>query len=178
MAFLSYSTKGSARHALVDKMREACELTSQRFAAIGLDVTVDGALQGAAALVPAVGASKNKGGAIQGDANVLIFPDLQAGNIAYKLVERLAGAIAYGPLAYTFGRRGQLMSPIHVCQIVSNRYERGAMILTSNTAFKQWPAIFNNDATLTSALLDRLLHHAETVDITGKSYRMKAQPDT
>lgn len=63
-------------------------------------------------------------------------------------------------------------------QIVSNRYERGAMILTSNTAFKQWPAIFNNDATLTSALLDRLLHHAETVVITGKSYRMKDQTDT
>ncbi len=98
LAFLSYSTKGSARHALVDKMREACELTRQRFAAIGLDVTVDGELQGDAALVPAVGASKNKGGAIQGDANVLIFPDLQAGNIAYKLVERLAGAIAYGPI--------------------------------------------------------------------------------
>ena len=63
-------------------------------------------------------------------------------------------------------------------QIVSNRYERGAMIVTSNTASKQWPSIFNNDATLTSALLDRLLHHAETVVITGKSYRMKDQTDT
>lgn len=63
-------------------------------------------------------------------------------------------------------------------QIVSNRYERGAMIMTSNIAFKHWPSIFNNDATLTSAILDRLLHHAETVIITGKSYRMKDQIET
>jgi len=58
-------------------------------------------------------------------------------------------------------------------QIISQRYEHGAIILTSNRAFKNWPQIFNNDATLTSALLDRLLHHAETVIIEGKSYRMK-----
>lgn len=60
-------------------------------------------------------------------------------------------------------------------QIISQRYERGAMIITSNRVFKKWPEIFNNDATLTSALLDRLLHHAETVLIEGKSYRMKDQ---
>ena len=60
-------------------------------------------------------------------------------------------------------------------QIISQRYERGAMIVTSNRVFKKWPEIFNNDATLTSALLDRLLHHAETVVIEGKSYRMKDQ---
>jgi len=60
-------------------------------------------------------------------------------------------------------------------QIISQRYERGAMIVTSNRVFKKWPEIFNNDATLTSALLDRLLHHAETVLIEGKSYRMKDQ---
>lgn len=63
-------------------------------------------------------------------------------------------------------------------QIISNRYERGSMIVTSNKAFKQWPSIFNNDTILTSALLDRLLHHAETVVITGKSYRMKDQTET
>ncbi|MDD5704478.1 MAG: phosphate acetyltransferase [Kiritimatiellae bacterium] len=98
LAFLSFSTKGSASHELVDKMRLATELTRQRFKEIGLDAVVDGEMQADAALVPAVGASKNKGGAIQGDANVLIFPDLQAGNISYKLTERLAGAAAYGPI--------------------------------------------------------------------------------
>ena len=58
-------------------------------------------------------------------------------------------------------------------QIFSNRYERGAMIVNSNRVFKNWPEIFNNDSTLTSAILDRLLHHAETIVIEGKSYRMK-----
>lgn len=60
-------------------------------------------------------------------------------------------------------------------QIISGRYERGSLIITSNRAFKKWPEIFNNDSTLTSALLDRLLHHAETVIIEGTSYRMKDQ---
>ncbi len=58
-------------------------------------------------------------------------------------------------------------------QVLSQRYERGAVILSSNRAYKDWPEIFNNDATLTSAILDRLLHHSETVVIEGKSYRMK-----
>jgi DNA replication protein DnaC len=58
-------------------------------------------------------------------------------------------------------------------QIISHRYERGSMVITSNRAFKQWPEIFNNDSILTSAILDRLLHHAETVLVEGKSYRMK-----
>lgn len=60
-------------------------------------------------------------------------------------------------------------------QVISKRYENGAILITSNRAYKDWPAIFNNDATLTSAMLDRLLHHAETLVIEGKSYRMKAQ---
>jgi len=63
-------------------------------------------------------------------------------------------------------------------QVISHRYERGPIIVTSNRAFKNWPEIFNNDSTLTSALLDRLLHHAETVVIEGKSYRMKDQIET
>lgn len=58
-------------------------------------------------------------------------------------------------------------------QVVSHRYEQGAMIISTNRAFKHWPEIFNNDAILTSAILDRLLHHAETVLIEGKSFRMK-----
>ncbi|NLL83473.1 MAG: phosphate acetyltransferase [Lentisphaerae bacterium] len=98
LAFLSYSSKGSAKHELVDKLQQAVTMTRERFAEIGLDAVVDGELQGDAALVPSVAASKNRGGVVQGDANVLIFPDIQSGNIAYKLVERLAGAIAYGPI--------------------------------------------------------------------------------
>ena len=98
LAFLSFSTKGSAKHELVDKMRIAKELTEKRFAEIGLDAVVDGEMQADAALVPSVGASKNKGGSIQGNANILIFPDLQCGNICYKLTERLAGANAFGPI--------------------------------------------------------------------------------
>ena len=58
-------------------------------------------------------------------------------------------------------------------QVISARYEQGSTLITSNRAFKEWPKIFNNDSTLTAALLDRLLHHAETVVIEGKSYRMK-----
>jgi DNA replication protein DnaC len=63
-------------------------------------------------------------------------------------------------------------------QIISQRYERGAIVISTNRAFKNWPEIFNNDSTLTSALLDRLLHHAETALIEGKSYRMKDQVET
>ncbi len=60
-------------------------------------------------------------------------------------------------------------------QVISGRYEKGAVLITSNRAYKDWPEIFNNDSTLTSAMLDRLLHHADTVIIEGKSYRMKEQ---
>lgn len=63
-------------------------------------------------------------------------------------------------------------------QIISERYERGAIVLSTNKVFKHWPSIFNNDATLTSAILDRILHHAETVIIEGKSYRMKDRIET
>jgi DNA replication protein DnaC len=60
-----------------------------------------------------------------------------------------------------------------IFQVISQRYEQGAIVLTTNKAFKTWPAIFNNDSVVTSAILDRLIHHAETVPIEGKSYRMK-----
>jgi len=60
-------------------------------------------------------------------------------------------------------------------QVISVRYEQGSIMLTSNRAFKEWPKMFNNDSTLTSAILDRLLHHAEIVVIEGKSFRMRGQ---
>jgi DNA replication protein DnaC len=63
-------------------------------------------------------------------------------------------------------------------QVISQRYERGAIVITSNKAFKQWSAIFNGDSTITSAVLDRLLHHAETILIEGSSYRMKDRVET
>lgn len=63
-------------------------------------------------------------------------------------------------------------------QVISFRYERGAMIITTNRVYKEWPEIFNNDSTLTSAILDRLLHHAETVVIEGPSFRMKDKIET
>ena len=63
-------------------------------------------------------------------------------------------------------------------QVISQRYERGSIVITSNKAIKQWPTIFNGDSTITSAVLDRLLHHAETIIIEGSSYRMKDRIET
>ena len=94
VAMLSFSTKGSAKNEIVDKVIKATELAKQ----MAPDVMIDGEMQADAALVPSVGNSKAPGSPVAGKANVLIFPSLEVGNISYKLVQRIAGIEAVGPV--------------------------------------------------------------------------------
>ncbi len=99
-AMLSFSTKGSSKHPTIDKVKEALAIAKEKRP----DINIDGELQLDAAIVGSIGEKKAPGSTVAGKANVLIFPDLQSGNIGYKLTQRLAGADAWGPILQGFAK--------------------------------------------------------------------------
>jgi phosphotransacetylase len=123
-AFLSFSTKGSAKDGSLDKIIEAYKLTKKRVPGL----VCDGELQFDAAFVPAVALRKNPKGKIKGDANVFIFPDLNSGNIAYKITERIGGATATGPIVQGLAKpvmdlsRGCTAPDIVNMALISNQF--------------------------------------------------------
>lgn len=124
IALLSFSTKGSAKHDMIDKVAEAVQIAKQ----IQPSLNIDGELQADAALIESIGQKKCPGSKVAGKANVLIFPDLQSGNIGYKLVERLGNAQAVGPILQGLGapindlsRGCSVQDIVHLVAITANQ---------------------------------------------------------
>lgn len=136
VAMLSYSTKGSAGGDRVELVTRALQLVKTERP----DILIDGELQLDAAIVPAIGQKKSPDSPVAGRANVLIFPDLDSGNIAYKLAEYLAGGHAYGPILQGFARpisdlsRGSSVDDVIGATLITASMARGALLATKTTA--------------------------------------------
>lgn len=135
VAMLSYSTKGSAGGDSVELVTQALQLVRTKRP----DILIDGELQLDAAIVPAIGQKKSPDSPVAGRANVLIFPDLDSGNIAYKLAEHLAGGHAYGPILQGFARpisdlsRGSSVDDVIGATLITASMARGALLATKTT---------------------------------------------